>query len=85
MENDRRETPVARHKLEGPVYERISARVEHTYKLAEHIKHYSHCRKRDQGGKEFDIAEVREAMEGEILQGCRYCNVPCHCGRMGTS
>jgi hypothetical protein len=51
---------------------------EHVYKLAEHVKSDDHCRKRDEGDEDFEVADICETGEGEVLQGEDRSQVSCH-------
>ena len=51
---------------------------EHAYKLAEHVKNDDHYWKRGEGGEYFDVADISETVEGEVLKGEDRCQVPCH-------
>lgn len=53
-------------------------RTEGAYKLAEHVKNDDDCRKRGEGGEEFNVADICETGEGKIIQGEDRRQVSCH-------
>ena len=52
--------------------------VECAYELAKHVEKDDYGRERGEGSKEFDVADICETGEGEILQGEDCCQVSCH-------
>ena len=51
--------------------------MEDTYTLTEHVENDGYYRKRGESGNEFDVADICEAREREVLEeDCR--QVSCH-------
>lgn len=48
------------------------------YKLAEHIENDDHCRKCRKANEEFNVVEICETGEGDVLQGEDRGHVSCH-------
>jgi len=55
-----------------------STRAEGAYELAEDVENDGHSRKRGESGEELDVADIREAGEGEVVQGEHRRQVSCH-------
>jgi len=62
----------------GQINSTKTSQAEHAYKLAECMKDDDHCRKRDEGGEDFDVADICETGEEEVLQRDYRCQVSCH-------
>ena len=80
MEDEWGETLVARQKLKGTRSDGSTKMswVEHVYKLAEDVKNDDHRRKRGEGSEEFEVADICETGEGEVLQREYRSQVSCH-------
>ena len=78
MENYWRMTLVARQELKDDRSNTFTDELSGApYKLAEHVKNDDHNGKRRESSEEFDIADICETREGEVLKGENRCQV-CH-------